>query len=247
MYQLLKEAKHYIFLFVTTLLLAYIIGLTIVSVINSRLTELTINLPSGLTDSSPQPAPEKTISQPEELKEGYTSSLRPSPNLNYTNDDLRGFIAQKEYRDCTEETDQIQRERNIQMNNVCMFKHDHKKYMCTYGKTNYLHPEELDPVNRRIFKYNYLPNMTLQDYINWLQLYKKDADKLCYEHYKNLKKLQGGTPLRYQPGICPPNLTACGVACGGPTDVGKYYKDMMAYIDLDPEKPGVKGFNYLNY
>ncbi len=249
MYRLLKETKHYLFFFIISLLLAYIIGLTIVSVINNRLSELSINIPAPKVDFRlPEPAPEDLKSQPGSVTEGF-HVIKPGyqpidPKKNVMQDDnIRGFQCQKGYADCQEAVSQIEMERQCQMNKVCCMKHNHFKYVCDYGKTNYLNPMELDPVNRKIFKHNYFPNMTLQDYVNWLWLHEGDESKLCYEHLKNFEKLKQGKPLRYQKGICPPGLNATGVNCGDPLkDSGSYFQNVISAMGLDVGN-APKGYN----
>jgi len=261
MINFLKNSKEYIFFFLITLLFAYIVGLVIIAVINQRLTDISINIPTPTVNvrwptTGPQPSSENLLNnfqpQSEKIEEGYVN-LRPSPNLNYNNDDLRGFVARKEYSDCTEATSQIQQEYKEQMNRVCIFRHDHKKYLCQYGQTNYLNPQELDPINRRLYQYNYFPNMTLQDYINWLWLYREESGKLCYEHYRNLAKLNKGQALKFQKGVCPPNLNADGHPVVSSTNdssqaLGKYYQEVMKYVDIKgmtgENKDGVKGYNF---
>ena len=226
-----KDWKQYLFILFITLLFSYIIGITILSVINQRLTDISINVPTPQVNFTyPSKIPDDEL--PKKEVESFT--MNPSTNLNYHNDDLRGFVNQKEYHDCTEATSQIEEEKIQQMNNVCLFRHDHNKYLCSYGKTNYINPFELDPMNRRIYKYNYMPNMTLQDYINWLWLYdneNNDSDKLCYEHYKNLKKIKNNKALVYQKGICPPNLKTCSTESGLPLDLGEYHRDMIQKLN----------------
>jgi len=255
-----KDIRDYLFVFLLTILFAYIIGLTIITVINKRLTDISINVPTpqvniNWSKSGPQPAPENIISEPKHqgiqgIQEGYTN-LSPSSNLNHYSDDLRGLCNQKEYSDCTEATSQVEMEKDEQLNRVCYFRHDHWKYLCTYGVTNYLNPQQIDPINRRLYQHNYFPNMTLQDYINWLWLYEKESEKLCYEHYRNLEKIKNGKSLKYQKGVCPPNLTADGSKChtGIDNDIGKYYQEVMKYVDLDNMNgtKNVPGYNVKNY
>jgi hypothetical protein len=75
--------------------------------------------------------------------------------------------------------------------------------------------------------------MTLQDYINWLWLYEKESDKLCYEHNRNLTRLLNGQPLTYQAGVCPPKLNAEGsMTYSDGNDVGRYFQEVMKHIGL---------------
>ena len=86
--------------------------------------------------------------------------------------------------------------------------HIHKKAgndtKCTYGLTNYADPKDMSPVDFKIFNLNYPPNMTLQDYVNWLYCYIDKEDQLPYNHLKNLEKLKLGKELIEETGVLPP-------------------------------------------
>lgn len=252
-----KNSKQYIFFFFICILLAYIIGLTIISVINNRLSELTINIPTPKVNiqwpgSSPQPSPQEPVASQPAMVEGF-HVIQPGyhhidPSKNHLQDDnIRGFCPRtlKEMANCEEATSQIEFEKQCQMNQVCGTKHNHDKYSCTYGKTNYINPDHVDPVNRKIFKYNYYPNMTLQDYINWLWLWENEGQKLCYEHMRNLDKLKKNIPLKYQKGVCPPNLTVGGESCGAPKgNTQSYFQNVVSAMGMDVGN-APKGYNLM--
>jgi hypothetical protein len=69
---------------------------------------------------------------------------------------------------------------------------------CQYGPTNYKDPKSMTDEERRIFKYQYRNNFTLQDYKNWLLLYKDDSQHLRENHRDNLAKLLRGDTLYVQ-------------------------------------------------
>lgn len=73
-----------------------------------------------------------------------------------------------------------------------------------YGMTNYAHPNNMSTIDKRLFMLNYPPNMTLQDYINWLWCFVNIEDQLTYVHLRNLNKLKKGIKLYYEEGILPP-------------------------------------------
>ena len=79
-----------------------------------------------------------------------------------------------------------------------------KKFQ-TYGPTNYQDPNDMSQEQRLSFKYSYPNNMTLQDYVNWLMLYKDEPKNLSKEHVINLQKLLIGEKLEYIAGILPPS------------------------------------------
>lgn len=64
---------------------------------------------------------------------------------------------------------------------------------CQWGPTNYKDPKDMTPEERQRFKWKYRNNMTVQDYKNWLLLYKDDIENLRQHHRRNLLKiLKGG-------------------------------------------------------
>jgi hypothetical protein len=79
--------------------------------------------------------------------------------------------------------------------NIC--KSDHKCYclvgtgdFCQIGPANYRNPESMTPEELKSFKENYSKeNFTLQDYKNWLLLYKDSPKELTSDHLKNLNNI----------------------------------------------------------
>jgi hypothetical protein len=74
----------------------------------------------------------------------------------------------------------------------------------TYGPTNHQDPNDMSQEQQLSFKYSYPNNMTLQDYVNWLILYKDEQKNLSKEHVVNIQKLLIGEKLEYIAGILPP-------------------------------------------
>jgi hypothetical protein len=68
--------------------------------------------------------------------------------------------------------------------------------LCQLGPTTYKDPKDMTPKEKTIFKNlsNY-DNFTVQDYKNWLGLYKKDYYLLSDEHLINLRKVLRGEPI----------------------------------------------------
>ena len=67
--------------------------------------------------------------------------------------------------------------------------------LCQYGPLNYKDPNKMTPQERDNFKSFYGPNMTVQDYRNWLSLYRDDLYNLSDEHIKNYEKIKNGIRL----------------------------------------------------
>jgi hypothetical protein len=64
------------------------------------------------------------------------------------------------------------------------------------GPTNYPEPREMSAEQRRMFMWGYPADMTMQDYINWLWLYRgANQDALDLEHRVNLDRLLEGRTL----------------------------------------------------
>ena len=91
---------------------------------------------------------------------------------------------------------------------LCIKNHEHQKdgntLNCTYGVTNYAQPKDMSPIDLKIFNLNYPPNLTLQDYINWLFCFIDKEEQLPYNHLKNLEKLKNGKELIQEDGVLPP-------------------------------------------
>jgi hypothetical protein len=68
--------------------------------------------------------------------------------------------------------------------------------LCQYGPTHYKDTKDMTKKEKTIFKNlsNY-DNFTIQDYKNWLGLYKKDYYLLSDEHLINLRKSLRGEPI----------------------------------------------------
>jgi hypothetical protein len=79
----------------------------------------------------------------------------------------------------------------------------------------------MSPIDLRLFTLNYPPNMTMQDYINWLWCFKDMEDQLPYNHLKNLMKIKNGQELIQEDGVTPPPSYTY-----PPMDTETYFKQM---------------------
>lgn len=140
-------------------------------------------------------------------------------------------------------------EKHDAIKNLCFHNHQHNK-KCSYGHTNYADPSTANIIEKRIFMLNYPPNMTMQDYINWLYCFIGKEDQLPYNHLKNLEKLKKNIPLVKEDGICPPPAQHF-----PPLDSEKYFKNMydaksheIAFAPkLNSNTSSLVGANYNNY
>jgi hypothetical protein len=111
---------------------------------------------------------------------------------------------------------------------------------CHYGPVNYRDPKDMSESERRRFKSKYRGNMTLQDYKNWLMLYKDDPENLRERHQQNFRVLMQGGQLTMK------DVPA--LAIQAPTDAADYFQQMykdgnIAVIFPENEGPYV-GANY---
>ncbi len=89
---------------------------------------------------------------------------------------------------------------------------------CHLGPTNYRDPKDMTPEDRNRFKMKFRSNMTLQDYKNWLFLYKNDIEDLRQHHRRNLLKLLRGGQLSER--------DIPSVQLKPPTDASDYFQKM---------------------
>ena len=100
------------------------------------------------------------------------------------------------------ETDEDCNEFNGNGENIC--KSNGKCYcikgsgsLCEYGPTNYMDPKDMTKEQRNRFEnMQDLSKMTIQDYINWLNLYKKKMHELSESHFINMQKLKKGEQIK---------------------------------------------------
>jgi len=71
-------------------------------------------------------------------------------------------------------------------------------------KKNYQSPEKMTPVERNAYKFGYPDGMTMQDYVDWLFLFKDNPELLNLEHYINYDKLINNTEIKYEKDRNPP-------------------------------------------
>ena len=71
-------------------------------------------------------------------------------------------------------------------------------------KKNYQSPEKMTTVERNAYKFGYPDGMTMQDYVDWLFLFKDNPELLNLEHYINYEKLINNTEIKYEKDRTPP-------------------------------------------
>lgn len=69
---------------------------------------------------------------------------------------------------------------------------------------NYPNPDDMSSVERNAFKFGYPNGMTMQDYVNWLYLYRLTPELLSLEHNINYQKLIKNVKIEYEKDRVPP-------------------------------------------
>ena len=175
-----------------TVVIGYIFGLTLINVIDNRLSKIII--PERFENKFENKEEIKNIITPGKFDKKYYNQMEIDSIVKGTNKNDT-FLFQEWNID------------NVKTQN-CIKNHKHEKkgndLNCTYGLTNYADPHDISMIDYKIFKLNYPTNMTLQDYINWLYCYYDKEDELPYNHLKNLEKLKLGIELIEEQGVLPP-------------------------------------------
>ena len=185
--------------FVITILIAYLFGIILVNLIDNRLNKLKINTEEHYSNKKEKKEDDKKIIEYKTYNFDTGEELNEKGNFG-----IEGYTNNKE-PDNLYKTWKYESKNDVQ---TCIKDHQHVKdgrsTKCTYGITNFADPVDMSPVDLRIFTLNYSPNMTMQDYINWLWCFKGREDQLPYNHLKNLEKMKMGKKLIPETGVCPP-------------------------------------------
>jgi len=208
----------YLLLFIIIIILGYIFGITLLNLIDKK-----INTEHFKDNNKIDEPIEKSINEPKQdiLKNNNSNDILTSikneiteilnkniPLIKNTNNyDKKKDISIKTNIEGFTDNNNSFKEWTIEQKKtqVCTQNHLHRMdTRCTYGVTNYADPKDMSPFDLNIFQLNYPPNMTLQDYINWLYCFIDKEDELPYNHLKNLEKLKLGIELVQEEGILPP-------------------------------------------
>ena len=98
-------------------------------------------------------------------------------------------------------------------------------------RQNYPDLRDMTIVERNSFKFGYPDGMTMQDYVNWLYLFRKTPNLLNLEHNINYQKLTAGVPVHYKKDKTPPpakRLT--------PLNADDYFNSMYTKLPTIPNK-----------
>lgn len=180
------------------LLLAFILGFLILLVVDRRLSQIRITVPKpevhiqwskesfeSQSEDNSSPKQDVPLSKEEELpskKEEPITEKYEEPVK--TTQDEKKKITVKPWTG------------NISLPNPpAIYGEDH------YGPMNFPFPSEMTDEQRSMFVFGYPADMTTQDYINWLWLYRGQEGNLDLIHLQNLERLKSGRSLA---NIAPP-------------------------------------------
>lgn len=179
------------------LLLAFILGFLILLIVDRRLSQIRITVPK----------PEVHIQWNEKsnhnTKESFANESTPQTEITPELPTTNAPITQEEV--ITTKTDDGVEKKKITVkpwtgnitepNPPAIYGEDH------YGPMNYPFPSEMTEEQRVSFVFGYPADMTTQDYINWLWLYRGQEGNLDLIHLQNLERLKSGRSLA---NIAPP-------------------------------------------
>ncbi len=237
---------YYIVLFIILVFLAYIMGITIVTIIDKHLGNIAINLPKQNI----------ILNLPHDKIKNFTNqNLKNNSNNEYDNNNENSIKHNDEFNSNENLVEGFHNnyEKNYILNNVipnaeiptaCFENHSHNK--CLHGEMNYIDPNFMSPLDQRYFKYNYQPNLTLQDYVNWLWLYNDSSDELPYIHMKNLYKLRKDKKLKYKKDIIPPKSKIL-IPKTSEEYYNKIYSSGIMNTPLQNSKNDYEAYNYNQY
>lgn len=199
----------FLIIFIFTIIIAYIFGLSLVNLIDNRLEKFKNNSDKKENFSNIK---DEIIIYSNDLnnKDNLKPIINEEESHKFDSDFYNQMNKDARVSGYKEENEDKYREWKVDQKKVqtCLKDHSHQKdgrnNICTYGSTNYADPRDMSSVDLNIFMLNYPPNMTLQDYINWLYTFKDKEDQLTYNHLKNLRKIQSGIELVQEEGVLPP-------------------------------------------
>ena len=202
--------KNIIYLFVVlliTIIMGYIFGLILLNLIDDRLNKINnknINI-EKFNNNNTEIANTKTYN----FNDGEEITKKNNKDYNFDENYYKLMNKDSIIEGYGDKNNPF-KEWNIEKKKIqiCIKNHKHSKagndINCTYGVTNYADPADMSPIDYKVFNLNYPPNLTLQDYINWLFCFINKEDDLPYNHLKNLEKLKANISLVEEEGILPP-------------------------------------------
>ena len=113
---------------------------------------------------------------------------------------------------------------------------------------NYLSPQDMNSQEYNQFKFGYPPEMTMQDYVNWLFLFNNQEDNLTLEHRINYQKLKKNKKLYFKTNVLPPPSKKIPPLTSENYFTNLYKNNKIALADnLNSITNSLQGYNYGNY
>ena len=218
---MIYNVLNILFIFLVTIIIAYLFGFTIINIIDERLNKLNLNNNNNNNNNN-NDNDNFSLENFDNKKETTQIEISNSKSYNFNS----GKEIKKSFKFDSDYYNQMQKDNMVEgytdrpeqpfkgwdvqkkITQVCCKNHIHAKdgkdTNCSYGVTNYADPNDMSPVDYKIFNLNYPSNLTLQDYINWLYCFVDKEDQLPYNHLKNLQKIKMGKELTEEHGVLPP-------------------------------------------
>ena len=125
---------------------------------------------------------------------------------------------------------------------------DNKKDEDIVPNQNYLSPQDMSSQEFNQFKFGYPPEMTMQDYVNWLYLFKDQENNLTLEHLINFQKLKNNEKLIFNENEEPPPSKKMPPLTSENYFTNQYKNNKVAIADnLNSITNSLQGYNYGNY
>ena len=218
-------------IFLITIIISYLFGLSLVNKIEDKFNNIKINIPkqeiivkypeiegfdnnnNNNNDNNDNDNNNITIVESKGyIEENKNNKSDKNKNLHLNVEKIDPDIDKDFYKDSDLNIEGFEKIKNnnqktwenpIKSSHICFKNHSHDK-KCSLGTMNYADPKDMSSMDYNIFFLTYPSNMTLQDYTHWLWCYNGKEYQLTYNHLKNLQKLKNGDILIEKKGILPP-------------------------------------------
>jgi hypothetical protein len=187
------------------LLLAFILGFLILLVIDRRLSQIRIQVPKPevsivYNQNSQEPfTVQNNNTTPPQTTETNTTPETETQTENTTETETEKKRPATQLNNITPSTDSTSSSsisrKNRWSGNLSAPPPPSVYASDEYGAMNYPFPSQMTEEQRQAFLLGYPPDMTIQDYMNWLWLYRGQESLLDLVHLQNLERIQAGRSL----------------------------------------------------
>lgn len=235
--------QNLILIFISVIF-SYILGLTIINVVNNRMSDISINMPKVV--------PHINFKITKDLSGSVNICHQSDKNDSSIKESFKNHVKEEEPKivyklGCTSNQDcnQLHTGNICGVDNKCHCKKGSGTF-CQLGRMKYKNPENMTPSELLEFKSKFRKDFTLQDYKNWLLLYQNEIKILKPHHRKNLQKLLDGKKLRKRD---IPNILTVPQMTRSQYFQKMYNKNVRSklYSDHLNGDPDLLGYNYNDY